>query len=1050
MGNSTSRYRAIREIAGLCSADGDADSILQDMLSAAESTLPQVWLGLLLADGGERRLITPENGPTSKARVLAARDDLASEESAGRILACTQPTSASLADDKSCATAWIVPLDRSLDVSGALICGEEGLGDADRDFLGVVAQYVSLCLLSKRMPSRSAEASSPVKKRIEEVSAVYEISQAVNSIPIGELLKLVTKTAAQVMDAEACSLMLKDPHKEELVIRASYGLSEKVVEETRVRYGDGVAGRVAQTGDPMLINDLQDDPRFADIRVTPMPDIASSICVPLRDEEGRVQGVVSVRRKSPAAAFDEDDVKLFSVFASQAALAISNAHLYSDLNARVQELSTLYKASRDLGEAYNLENAAQALVQVAVEMIGGVSAILLLLDSRQRMRIQATSGVSAELSEALGNLVDENVVAWMRGLREPRSLLADSRRRWPAAMRPIAEAVRHTFARLTMVPLVAEDTVIGMLVLGGKDKKTLEQRRVRLLSIAASQASTIIKNASSVEEQMEQKALELTALYELSGRISTAGNLKEALDSILDIVRDIVWYDESFIAIVDYERNVMTVQVCRGITDGGLRSAEFALGEDSLMSWAIRERKALVSPDISKDPRFGQPSVRSGVVRSLMAIPLIVHDEVVGVLNVHGYAPNLYTEEHVRVLSVIASQAAALYKELEALSALANYTDNILRSVGAGVCTLDSHGKVLTWNKAAEDITDVPADEAVGKRFPKIVDRIGISKADKDGIIGAINRVMDTGEKYLGYKQELHTIDDETVCVNMNISQLRDHVGEMLGLVIIFEDVTKEVQMENEMRRISELAAVGQLAASVAHELRNPLSSIKGAAQYLRKEYGDHVALCEFLDIIVEEVNILDKVTTEFLDFARPTKLNLRETDINDVLFRTIQFMQLAITKQKVQVEQVLAYDTPRIMADDKQLEQVFRNMILNALQAMPNGGELVLSSEAAEDGVKVIVEDTGVGIPEEALNQIFVPFFTTKTKGTGLGLSIVQKIIENHGGRISATSVPEQGTTFEIFLPICSHTGRAAVMQTEGVAERDEAGFLRRGRPAS
>ncbi len=137
-------------------------------------------------------------------------------------------------------------------------------------------------------------------------------------------------------------------------------------------------------------------------------------------------------------------------------------------------------------------------------------------------------------------------------------------------------------------------------------------------------------------------------------------------------------------------------------------------------------------------------------------------------------------------------------------------------------------------------------------------------------------------------------------------------------------------------------------------------------------------------------------------------------------------------------------------MADDKQLEQVFRNMILNALQAMPNGGELILSSEAAEGGVKVTVEDTGVGIPEEALNQIFVPFFTTKTKGTGLGLSIVQKIVENHGGRISATSVPEQGTTFEIFLPICSHAARAAVMQTEGVAERDEAGLLRRGRPAS
>ena len=1041
-----SRYRAICEIAEHCSASGDLDSTLRRILSAGESALPETPLELLLADGDGHRSISSEFPRGRRMGGRAASDRVTPHALARRILACTQPSSVVITGRRSPARAWVVPLNKSLVPSGAVICREEGLCDADKEFLETIARYLSVCISSKQ-PQRGEEAgSSPVEKRIDLVSAIYEISQAFDNTPISDLLKQITKRAAQVMDAQACSLMLKDPNKDELVIKASYGLSEKIVEETRAVYGKGVAGRVAQTGAPMLLNDLRGDPRFVDADVTPRHDIVSSICVPLRDEEALVQGVLSIRRTAPAAPFTENDVKLFSVFASQAALAISNAHLYSSLKERVQELSTLYEASRRLSGAYSLRDAARALVRLAVDMVGDVSAILVLLDGHRKASVLSASGVSAKLRRTVGSSMDDGTGAWMRGLREPRSFSLESPTRWPSAMKPLASALEGDFVRVSLVPLVAEDTVIGMLILGGREKRSPEHRRIRLLSIAASQAATVIKNASRHEEQIEQKALELTALYELSERISTAGNLKQALDSILDIVRDIVRYDESFISTVDYERNVMTVQACRGISDGRLREGEFAFSEDSLISWAIRERKALVSPDISKDPRFRQPSVRNGAVRSLMAIPLIVHDEVVGVLNVHAYDPNLYTEENVRILSVIASQAAALYKELEALSALANYTDNILTSIAAGVLTLDRDGRVLTWNKAAEDIIGIPADEAVGGHFLEVVGRIGISSADKQRVLGAINRVLETGQTYVGYKQEYRTVEKETLYMNMNVSQLRDHVGEMLGLVIIVEDVTKEVRMENEMRRISELAAIGQLAASVAHELRNPLSSIKGAAQYLRKEYDDHGSVREFLDIIIDEVNVLNKVTTEFLDFARPIKLNLRETDINDVIFRTLQFMQLDITKQNVVVEQSLAYDIPRTMADDKQLEQVFRNMILNSLQAMPDGGKLAVSTRAFRDGVRVVIADSGVGIPEDALDQVFVPFFTTRTKGTGLGLSVVQKIIDNHGGKVSVRSAVGEGTTFEIFLPVCSDKARAAMIRAEGAAEIGGSDIIRRG----
>ncbi|MCL6520739.1 MAG: hypothetical protein K6T99_13020, partial [Armatimonadetes bacterium] len=158
-----------------------------------------------------------------------------------------------------------------------------------------------------------------------------------------------------------------------------------------------------------------------------------------------------------------------------------------------------------------------------------------------------------------------------------------------------------------------------------------------------------------------------------------------------------------------------------------------------------------------------------------------------------------------------------------------------------------------------------------------------------------------------------------------------------------------------------------------------------------------------------------------------------------------LQFMQLEITRQNVHVRQNFSYDLPRILADDKQLEQVLRNIILNSLQAMPDGGNLYVDTARADNAVRIIITDTGLGIPSDKIEKIFVPFFTTKTKGTGLGLSIVRKIIENHGGTIRVQSEVGKGTTFEITLPIRSDRARILSSEVDTITQREEAELLRR-----
>ena len=217
--------------------------------------------------------------------------------------------------------------------------------------------------------------------------------------------------------------------------------------------------------------------------------------------------------------------------------------------------------------------------------------------------------------------------------------------------------------------------------------------------------------------------------------------------------------------------------------------------------------------------------------------------------------------------------------------------------------------------------------------------------------------------------------------------------------------------VHDQMARMGELAAIGQMAASVAHELRNPLSSIKGAAQYLRNEYYGDTTLREFLDIILEEVSVLSRITTEFLEDAH----------LHDCIRRLIQVMKPQMATHGIETVIELDDEVPATLFDTQQMDQVLRNIVLNAIQAMGNGGVLSIRTRqltAPLPGVEVAISDTGPGIAAEHLGKLFTPFFTTKTKGVGLGLTIVQKIVQNHGGTVSVASDHGRGSTFTIRIP--------------------------------
>jgi two-component system sensor histidine kinase HydH len=279
---------------------------------------------------------------------------------------------------------------------------------------------------------------------------------------------------------------------------------------------------------------------------------------------------------------------------------------------------------------------------------------------------------------------------------------------------------------------------------------------------------------------------------------------------------------------------------------------------------------------------------------------------------------------------------------------------------------------------------------------------------------------LDLGESISEKEMECEFTENKIVPVSISASKIINEEGQFVGQVLIIRDLGEVRRLQAEIRRKEKLAAIGGLAAGVAHEIRNPLSSIKGIASYYKSKFEDGSEDKEMAGVMIEEVDRLSRVISELLEFARPTKLNMKPSDINELLKHSTRLVEQEAAANKIGIQLNLASDSVEADADADRMTQCFLNLFLNALQAMESGGQLTVSSSTVVNGkVAIDIKDNGSGISAKDLSKIFDPYFTTKPKGTGLGLAIVHKIIEAHGGQIRVRSTIGQGTVFSIVLPL-------------------------------
>lgn len=350
------------------------------------------------------------------------------------------------------------------------------------------------------------------------------------------------------------------------------------------------------------------------------------------------------------------------------------------------------------------------------------------------------------------------------------------------------------------------------------------------------------------------------------------------------------------------------------------------------------------------------------------------------------------------------------------LSRLKAFSDNLVENMPMGLVAIDMNGKIASFNQTAESVLQLSSGEVLWKTpehvLPQplcdLIDELKISK-------GIIEKEIDCPVR-----------GGKTIPLEVIATLFQEEYRGFLGYVVLFRDLTQIQHLKREVLRSQRLASIGRLAAGVAHEIRNPLSSIKGFATYFKERYREVPEDQKTAEVMIQEVERLNRVIGQLLEFARPMSIQQRETSLQTLIQHSLKVIEGEANKKGIRVNTITPPEIEKVMIDPDRFKQVLLNLYLNAIEATGKDGRLTVEVARDEDekDIRIIISDTGRGIKQDDLPHIFDPYFTSKSSGTGLGLAIVLKIVESHGGKIDVESHPGEGTTVTITLPSSKEVG--------------------------
>jgi signal transduction histidine kinase len=567
------------------------------------------------------------------------------------------------------------------------------------------------------------------------------------------------------------------------------------------------------------------------------------------------------------------------------------------------------------------------------------------------------------------------------------------------------------------------------------------------------------------KEKKRLDAKEINALLEISKAIASGLYLEDVLRLIVTVTANLMDSKICSLWILDEKDQKLKLKATQSISEEYLKERSLAMGEGVVGRVALQNQPMAIL-SVLKEPLFKEKELakKEGLV-SMLSVPMCVKERVIGVINCYTSYPHSFSKSEEEILTTVANQAAiciensGLMETFDFDEILRLVLEGVTKNIGfdrARLYLVNEKRNILECKMAVgideEKIKGItlrldPEDSVVARSIfekkPFIVPdakqdpRINPSLREKFNLHSLLVVPLLAKEKALGaiaadFIEPNKDITKETLESVMAFAQ---QAGLAIYNAFMYQELrTFSQQMEEKIQkttadlrkteaqliRSEKLAALGQLAAGIAHEIRNPLTSINILIHSLTENLPSENAHREDLKVIEEEIHRINEIVDQFLRFAKPAPPLLEKADVLSFFEETLQLLRPQIEKHQIIVQKEFQI-LPPILMDREQMKQVILNLLLNAVQAMPEGGNLTLRGQVSENSRWIIlsIQDSGIGIPGEDINKLFDPFFSTKEGGIGLGLSLAHRIIDQHHGKIEVESTSGKGTLFVVWLPI-------------------------------
>ncbi|MFQ5599327.1 MAG: GAF domain-containing protein [Candidatus Krumholzibacteriia bacterium] len=769
------------------------------------------------------------------------------------------------------------------------------------------------------------------------------------------------------------------------------------------------------------------------------PPEASMLVVPLLFGN-RLLGLLKLSSVH-ASAFTPGDVRVVGRFIEKMSTAIRNANLYE---RRLDELRAINEIGQLVTRPLPLEETCQSILEIVLRVMNlHVGSIELLDRDQGRLRVLASYGYSIECAGLdLGEGITGEVA------RTGKPIVANDVVEHPSYVLRFPD-VRSELA----VPITFEGVTLGVLNVESYTRNRFRERDVEFLSILADRTATALETL----EQREHRRATLQLLYELSAKLAVPEDARPLLQLTVDLTRQHLSCEVASIFL--FEEGLYRRCATAGLPQEWFAEESFSSGEGLTGRAAVLRPGSYPKPVVENTVqesgealpailRRYREKLPSGRIAHLIAVPLVEGDRPIGNLRVinrttleGSIAPGGFTKTDVTLLSTIASQvsvaladfrkreriremSAELEKQVqertEEVQRLASFVEN----APLAIFWIDAEGALQFINEAGEKMFGYQADELRGRR----VDDEG------SGILGTqlphLEQVVGFMSNWTG-EIECRRSDGSIFPVYLSARALAGTSGDTRGMVVFARDATATKELELQLLESEGKRAMADLAGGVAHDVNNALGSSLPMIQALRDDLEqqefDQGQFLEDLRQIESYTRISVRIFQGMLSMARGTFAIDQVVQVNERVETAMDLLSFKLEKARVEVNLELASNIPEILAHPGRLEQAFHNLILNSIDAMPEGGTLTLRTWNDGDCIVAEVEDTGEGIPQELLDRVEEPFYTSKRHGTGLGLSVVRSIVWEHDGKMMLRSKAGEGTTVRIELPVTGRTRESA-----------------------